>query len=57
MRTSGLAVALEGTFFGPENALVGAIFSLWQSLAGMGRAGIWGRAAPEERETGATLAE
>lgn len=43
MQNSGLAVALAGTFFGPAAALAGAIFSLWQNLAGVALARIWAR--------------
>lgn len=57
MQNSGLAVALAGTFFGPQAALAGAIFSLWQNLAGMTLARIWSapdtgtdkKSAPEGR--------
>lgn len=41
MQNSGLAVALAGTFFGPAAALPGALFSLWQNLAGMLLARWW----------------
>ncbi len=43
MQNSGLAVALASTFFGPKAALAGAIFSLWQNLAGMTLARFWAR--------------
>ncbi|NCD24063.1 MAG: bile acid:sodium symporter family protein [Deltaproteobacteria bacterium] len=43
IQNSGLAVALAGAFFGPTSALAGAIFSLWQNLAGMALARIWAR--------------
>lgn len=41
MQNSGLAAALASVFFGPEAALPGAIFSLWQNLSGMALARIW----------------
>jgi BASS family bile acid:Na+ symporter len=43
MQNSGLAVALASAFFGPKAALAGAIFSLWQNLAGMTLARFWTR--------------
>ena len=45
MQNSGLAVALAGAFFGPAAALPGAIFSLWQNLAGVTLARVWARDA------------
>lgn len=47
MQNSGLAVALAGTFFGPTAALAGAIFSLWQNLAGMALARVWAKEQPD----------
>jgi BASS family bile acid:Na+ symporter len=46
MQNSGLAVALAGSFFGPTAALAGAIFSLWQNLAGVALARYWAGRAP-----------
>lgn len=43
MQNSGLAVALAGAFFGPAAALPGALFSLWQNLAGVALARVWTR--------------
>lgn len=51
MQNSGLAVALAGAFFGPAAALPGAIFSLWQNLAGVTLARVWARDS-EAAETG-----
>ena len=45
MQNSGLAVALAGAFFGPGAALPGAVFSLWQNLAGVALARVWARDA------------
>lgn len=50
MQNSGLAVALAGTFFGPAAALAGAVFSLWQNLAGVALARIWSRSATSETD-------
>ncbi len=50
MQNSGLAVALAGAFFGPAAALPGAIFSLWQNLAGVTLARVWARDAEPGRD-------
>ncbi len=50
MQNSGLAVALAGAFFGPAAALPGAVFSLWQNLAGMTLARLWTRDDAAERQ-------
>lgn len=50
IQNSGLAVALAGTFFGPGAALAGAIFSLWQNLAGMTLARFWTRGGNGDEE-------
>jgi BASS family bile acid:Na+ symporter len=41
MQNSGLAVSLAATWFGQSAALPGALFSLWQNLAGAGLANWW----------------
>jgi BASS family bile acid:Na+ symporter len=51
MQNSGLAVALAGTFFGPGAALAGAIFSLWQNLAGVALAKFWTRVGCDDAES------
>lgn len=43
MQNSGLAVALANQFFSSGAALVGAIFSVWQNVAGSLLAGYWKR--------------
>jgi BASS family bile acid:Na+ symporter len=48
MQNSGLAVALAGSFFGPTAALAGAIFSLWQNLAGVALARFWAAREPRD---------
>ncbi|EPR37017.1 Bile acid:sodium symporter [Desulfovibrio sp. X2] len=52
MQNSGLAVALAGAFFGPAAALPGAIFSLWQNLAGVFLARLWARDEESSCPTG-----
>lgn len=41
MQNSGLGVALANSFFGPLAALPGALFSVWQNIAGALLAGFW----------------
>jgi len=41
MQNSGLAVALASSFFGPVAAIPGALFSVWQNIAGAALAGFW----------------
>jgi len=41
MQNSGLGVALANSFFGPLAALPGALFSIWQNVAGALLAGFW----------------
>lgn len=41
MQNSGLGVALANSFFGPLAALPGAMFSIWQNIAGALLAGFW----------------
>ena len=41
MQNSGLGVALANSFFGPMAAIPGALFSVWQNVAGAVLAGFW----------------
>ena len=41
MQNSGLGVALANSFIGPLAALPGALFSIWQNIAGALLAGFW----------------
>ncbi len=41
LQNSGLAAALATVFFGPQAALPGAIFSLWQNISGITLARFW----------------
>ena len=41
MQNSGLGVALANSFFGPMAAIPGALFSVWQNIAGAVLAGFW----------------
>jgi BASS family bile acid:Na+ symporter len=41
LQNSGLAAALATIFFGPQAALPGAIFSLWQNISGITLARFW----------------
>jgi len=41
MQNSGLAVALAMTYFSPEAALAGAMFSLWHNVSGALLAAYW----------------
>jgi len=43
MQNSGLAVALAMTYFSPEAALAGAMFSLWHNVSGALLAAYWRR--------------
>ncbi|GAB1409008.1 bile acid:sodium symporter family protein [Desulfovibrionales bacterium] len=47
VQNSGLAAALATVFFGPQAALAGAIFSLWQNLSGMTLARFWAERVPD----------
>jgi len=41
MQNSGLAVALAMSWFSPQAALAGAMFSLWQNVSGALLAAYW----------------
>ncbi|NLY41334.1 MAG: bile acid:sodium symporter family protein [Desulfovibrionales bacterium] len=47
VQNSGLAAALATVFFGPQAALPGAVFSLWQNLSGMTLARFWAERVPD----------
>lgn len=47
VQNSGLAAALATVFFGPQAALPGAVFSLWQNLSGMTLARFWAEHVPD----------
>ena len=43
MQNSGLAATLAGTYFSPEAALPGAVFSTWHNLSGAVLAAVYRR--------------
>jgi bile acid:Na+ symporter, BASS family len=47
MQNSGLGVSLAVSFFGPLTAVAGALFSLWQNLAGAALANWWRSRKPD----------
>jgi BASS family bile acid:Na+ symporter len=49
MQNSGLAVSLAAVFFGAGATLPGALFSLWQNIAGAGLANWWRNRPATER--------